>query len=74
MGRVLYDVLPCNSNWHSKGCKFPHFDDTIPGPGDDHTLGGLTQVDVADDVAVPLGCGFRDRAAGCHHCSIVRII
>ena len=43
---------------------FPHFDDTIPGPGDDHTLGGLTQVDVADDVTVPLGWGFRPTPRG----------
>ena len=77
MGRVLYDCLVTVTSTQKAAetiSLFPHFDDTIPGPGDDHTLGGLTQVDVADDVAVPLGCGFRDRAAGCHHCSIVRII
>ena len=43
---------------------FPHFDDTIPGPGDDHTLGGLTQVDVTDDVTVSLGWGFRPTPRG----------
>ena len=62
MGRVLYDCLVIVIGTQKAVetiSLFPHFDDSIPGPSDDHTLGRLTQVDVTDDVTMPLGWGFR---------------